>query len=98
MNDAFLVIGFGKTPLDCSIQSFQIICAENQNLLNSAGFQVVHHRKPVFRGFRAPYVHAQNLSLLVQVNSNLGLPNFGFYTKYFTVSCKKSKNVDFFFM
>ena len=76
MDDAVLDFRFGKYGFNGSGKPGQIIRAGDENVLNSAVFQAVEYRCPIFGAFIFTDPHAQNVLPAVQINADGDIDRF----------------------
>ena len=70
MDDTVLDFRFGKYGFNRCRKPGQIVCAGDENVLNSAVFQAVEYRCPVFGAFIFTDPHARNVFPAVQINAD----------------------------
>ena len=72
MDNTVLDFRFGKYGFNVGGKPGQIIRAGDENVLNSAVFQAVEYRYPVFGTFIFTDPYAQNIFPAVQINADGG--------------------------
>ena len=70
LDDAVLDLGLGKGGVDGRVESGQIVCTGDENVLYAPVFQAVEYSRPELGAFIFSNPHAQDIFPAIQMDAN----------------------------